>query len=264
MPLLLGTSPNQVPTNADLGTMAFQDQAAVKITGGDINGSLGGTTPAPVSATTLNTTGNVTLGDASTDTVQVNGYMGVGGDATSNVGLYLTSSALASSGQYGVFLSPTSTAAATATTTSLYVKASTAAAAYTSSAVRSIHIADTTKGAGSTITDQQGLYISDQTQGTNNYGITSLVSSGATKWNIYASGTAQNYFAGSVGIGTNAPSASAILDVQSTTKGVRMPNMTTTQKNAITSPAAGLMVFDTTLAKLCVYSGAAWQTVTSI
>ena len=69
---------------------------------------------------------------------------------------------------------------------------------------------------------------------------------------------------GLVGIGTTTPSASALLDVQSTTKGVRMPNMTTTQKNAISSPAAGLMVFDTTLAKLCVYSGAAWQTITSI
>jgi hypothetical protein len=69
---------------------------------------------------------------------------------------------------------------------------------------------------------------------------------------------------GNVGIGTSSPSASAILDAQSTTKGVRMPNMTTTQKNAISSPAAGLMVFDTTLAKLCVYSGSAWQTVTSI
>jgi hypothetical protein len=67
-----------------------------------------------------------------------------------------------------------------------------------------------------------------------------------------------------LGIGTTSPSASAILDVQSTTKGVRMPNMTTTQKNAISSPAAGLMVFDTTLAKLCVYSGSAWQTITSV
>jgi len=69
---------------------------------------------------------------------------------------------------------------------------------------------------------------------------------------------------GNVGIGTSSPSASAILDAQSTTKGVRLPNMTTAQKNAIASPAAGLMVFDTTLAKLCVYSGAAWQTVTSV
>jgi hypothetical protein len=69
---------------------------------------------------------------------------------------------------------------------------------------------------------------------------------------------------GNLGIGTSSPSASAILDAQSTTKGVRMPNMTTTQKNAIASPAAGLMVFDTTLAKLCVYTGAAWQTITSV
>jgi hypothetical protein len=67
-----------------------------------------------------------------------------------------------------------------------------------------------------------------------------------------------------VGIGTASPSASAILDAQSTTKGVRMPNMTTTQKNAIASPAAGLMVFDTTLAKLSVYSGVAWETITSL
>ena len=68
---------------------------------------------------------------------------------------------------------------------------------------------------------------------------------------------------GNVGVNTT-PNASAILDVQSTTKGVRMPNMTTTQKNAIASPAAGLMVFDTTLAKLAVYSGTAWQTITSV
>jgi len=68
---------------------------------------------------------------------------------------------------------------------------------------------------------------------------------------------------GNLGIGTTA-NASAILDAQSTTKGVRMPNMTTTQKNAISSPAAGLMVFDTTLSKLCVYTGAAWETITSV
>ena len=68
---------------------------------------------------------------------------------------------------------------------------------------------------------------------------------------------------GNVGIGATA-NASALLDVQSTTKGFRLPNMTTTQKNAISSPAAGLMVFDTTLAKACVYSGSAWQTITSL
>jgi hypothetical protein len=97
---------------------------------------------------------------------------------------------------------------------------------------------------------------------------------GSHLWFTAPSGTAGNAItftqamtldaSGNLGIGTTSPSASAILDAQSTTKGVRMPNMTTTQKNAIASPAAGLMVFDTTLAKLCVYSGSAWQTITSV
>ena len=39
-------------------------------------------------------------------------------------------------------------------------------------------------------------------------------------------------------------------------------NVTTTEKNALAAEA-GWVVFDTTLGKLCVYTGAAWQTVTS-
>jgi hypothetical protein len=58
--------------------------------------------------------------------------------------------------------------------------------------------------------------------------------------------------------------ASAILNVESTTQGFLPPKMTTTQKNAIASPVAALVVFDTTLVKLCVYNGASWETITSI
>jgi hypothetical protein len=39
--------------------------------------------------------------------------------------------------------------------------------------------------------------------------------------------------------------------------------MTTAQKNAIVTPVAGLMVFDTTLMKLCVFT-TVWETITSI
>jgi hypothetical protein len=73
-------------------------------------------------------------------------------------------------------------------------------------------------------------------------------------------GDSGNFIIGSVG--TNV--ASAILNVDSTTKGFLPPRMTTTQKNAIGTPAQGLMVFDTTLVKLCVYNGTAWETITSI
>lgn len=38
MPSLVGNKPNQVPTNGDLGTLAFQDANAVKVTGGSVAG----------------------------------------------------------------------------------------------------------------------------------------------------------------------------------------------------------------------------------
>ena len=44
--------------------------------------------------------------------------------------------------------------------------------------------------------------------------------------------------------------------------GVQVPVVTTTQKNALTV-TAGYIVFDSTLGKLCVYTGSAWQTITS-
>jgi hypothetical protein len=62
-----------------------------------------------------------------------------------------------------------------------------------------------------------------------------------------------------VGINSTTPNASAILDVVSTDKGFLPPRMTTTQKNAIASPAAGLVVYDTTTNKLCCYNGSTWN-----
>jgi hypothetical protein len=57
---------------------------------------------------------------------------------------------------------------------------------------------------------------------------------------------------------------SARLSVNSTTQGFLPPRMTTTQKNAIASPAVGLVVYDTTLNKLCVRGASAWETITSV
>jgi hypothetical protein len=57
-------------------------------------------------------------------------------------------------------------------------------------------------------------------------------------------------------------SNSAMLQVDSTTQGFLPPRMTTAEKNAIATPAAGLMVYDTDLNKLCVYT-TAWETITS-
>jgi hypothetical protein len=66
------------------------------------------------------------------------------------------------------------------------------------------------------------------------------------------------------GIGINCTLVSNSFSIDSTTQGFLPPRMTTAQKNAIVTPAAGLMVYDTNLNKLCVRTAAAWETITSI
>ena len=68
---------------------------------------------------------------------------------------------------------------------------------------------------------------------------------------------------GAIGIGAGVtPNASALVEIDSTTQGFLKPQMTTTQKNAISSPKEGLEVYDLTLHAPCWYNGSAWKTVT--
>jgi hypothetical protein len=62
-------------------------------------------------------------------------------------------------------------------------------------------------------------------------------------------------------IGTTTDIASSKLTVNSTTQGALLPRMTTTQVNAIATPAAGLIVYNTTLNVLCCYDGTSWYRV---
>jgi hypothetical protein len=68
-------------------------------------------------------------------------------------------------------------------------------------------------------------------------------------------------------IGINATGAvsspDAMLDVSSTTKGFLPPRMTTDQRIAITSPSAGLLVFDSTENQLFIFSNGAWSSIAS-
>ena len=46
-----------------------------------------------------------------------------------------------------------------------------------------------------------------------------------------------------VGINTNTPDASSALDIESNTGGILIPRLTETQRDAISSPATGLMIY---------------------
>jgi hypothetical protein len=68
--------------------------------------------------------------------------------------------------------------------------------------------------------------------------------------------------AGRVGINLSAdPAASAALEIGGTTGGVLIPRLTTTQRDAISSPATGLIIFNTTTGVFQFYSGAAWASI---
>jgi len=58
--------------------------------------------------------------------------------------------------------------------------------------------------------------------------------------------------------GYSSSTASAVLEATSTTQGFLPPRMTTTQKNAISSPASGLQVYDTDLNQMSYYNGSSW------
>lgn len=66
---------------------------------------------------------------------------------------------------------------------------------------------------------------------------------------------------GSVIIGSTTNIASALLNVTSTTQGFLPPRMTTTQINAIATPANGLMAYNTDLSVVCFYDGTNWKKV---
>lgn len=68
-----------------------------------------------------------------------------------------------------------------------------------------------------------------------------------------------------VGIGTSTPHASAKLEVRSTTQGFLPPRMTAAERNSISSPTAGLIIWCTNCGsngELQVFNGAAWTSIT--
>lgn len=62
-----------------------------------------------------------------------------------------------------------------------------------------------------------------------------------------------------VGIGTQTPDNSAILELFSTEKGLLIPRMNSTQRLAIANPANGLLVYDENLSKLYFFDGTDWN-----
>lgn len=78
---------------------------------------------------------------------------------------------------------------------------------------------------------------------------------GDTDAELFSSDASQD----NVGVGVLVPDASAKLEVKSTTKGLLIPRMTTTQRDAISSPANGLQVYNSTRHKHTWRQNSRWM-----
>ena len=127
----------------------------------------------------IGTTGDASIGlrvgktiTGSTSSVQIQALGAIQSDVTANGSYYTTS-------------------------------ASTQATSFTLTNLNHFSAAQGTFGLGSTVTNQFGFSVASSLTGaTNNYGFYSNIASGTGRWNFYANGTANNYFAGNVLFGT--------------------------------------------------------------
>jgi hypothetical protein len=64
-----------------------------------------------------------------------------------------------------------------------------------------------------------------------------------------------------VGINTTSPHASSLLDISSTSKGFLPPKLTNAQMNAVNSPTAGLVIYNTDASANYMYNGSNWNSL---
>jgi hypothetical protein len=156
---------------------------------------------------------------------------GIGGNWSASYSVWTNSFTLSGTGPAGFYTSDTFASGATGAA-GIIIANKTQAAAFTLGTYWGILLTDIAKGAGSAVTFNIGISVPDLTAGTSNWGIELKVNSGANKYNIYASGTAANYFAGEIQI----PGAAAAIlrTITAVTSGAGSSTGTLTN-----APAAG-------------------------
>lgn len=97
--------------------------------------------------------------------------------------------------------------------------------------------------------------------GTTSPGYTLDVSGTLRAGNTPSTTTLAITSSGNVGIGTVNPASSAILELSATNRALLPPRLTTSQRDAISSPAAGLLLYNSTTNTLNVYNGSSWGAV---
>ena len=202
----------------------------------------------------------ITLGSNSL----VNGALGIGVISNGTMSLRVSKTITGGTTSYGIYNSGTVQSDVTSAAWNNISESNTVASAFTLANYYHYGATQGTIGAGSTITTQRGFFAAATLIGaTINYGFQGSIPAQANAWNLYMDGTADNYLNGVLTIGTTSPNASAKVQIDSTNSGFLPPRMTSAQRTAISTPAEGLIVYQTDgTVGLYVYSGGSWKSLT--
>lgn len=151
------------------------------------------------------------------------GNLGIGntGSLSAN-NLVVGANITGSTGSNAIFLNGVVQSGVTSSAFGVQSNISLAAASFTTTLLTHFYANPATGGAGSTITTQIG-FNAESTIGTggaatitNAYGFYGAIASGTNKWNLYMAGTASNYMAGALGVGTVSVGAAGTITASST------------------------------------------------
>jgi hypothetical protein len=143
-----------------------------------------------------------------TERMRINnaGEVGIGVASATGTSLRIGKNITGVVSSNGIWQSGTVQSDVTTRATAYYTGLSTAATAFTLTELTGFEASQGTIGAGSTVTNQYGFKTSSSLTGaTNNYGFYGAIAAGTGRYNFYAAGTANNYFAGNVGVGVTSP-----------------------------------------------------------
>ena len=154
-------------------------------------------------------TRSITAGTSLVEAMRIDSRGGVGIGATVLVGysLKVSKNITGSTSAFGI--SNDGVVQSDVTTQATYIQstASTAASSFTIGSLRHFRALQGTIGAGSTVTSQYGFEVDSSLIGaTNNYGFYGNIAAATNRWNLYMNGTASNYLAGKLLIGSTTDS----------------------------------------------------------
>jgi hypothetical protein len=156
--------------------------------------------------------------------IDSSGAVGIGRVPSSGIRLHLGGTLTGNISPTAISSIVTYGSDATGSATSFISAPSTSAASFTVSNLMHFRANAVSLGAGSSLGNQYGFYCSALSEGgTTNYGFFSNIASGTGRWNFYANGTADNYFAGPVQLAAGSASAPSLTAFGDTNTGVFYP-----------------------------------------